>query len=169
MKFHNSPDPLFGRSRKKMRNRFSVRLLPLFLVLFISGAFTVSAQDMMNGPPIPLGNNGMEQYGKGRNTFLNFYQKWISPVKGGNKCPMHPSCSQYSKMAFDGLPKHLAYIRSCERILRCGNELYLYSTIEIDGITRWHDPLIMKRNIQDDAPAFNDQMDDISDGFIFQP
>jgi hypothetical protein len=28
--------------------------------------------------------------------------------------------------------------------LRCGNELYLYRKFRINGIDRWHDPVITK-------------------------
>lgn len=133
-------------SEKPITNRKLAFLCLLFLAFFSLRAYTCSAQDNMKGPFIRHSNNDFEKYGEGKNIFLNFYQKWMSPIKGGNKCPMHPSCSQYSKIAFESLPKYKAYIKSCERLLRCGKELYLYPTIQIDGITRWYDPLVIKRN-----------------------
>jgi putative component of membrane protein insertase Oxa1/YidC/SpoIIIJ protein YidD len=102
------------------------------------------AQDRMKGPFKHKSINHLEKYGEGKNTVLDFYQKWISQVKGGNKCPMYPSCSQYAKIAFQVLPWYKAYIKSLERLLRCGNELYLYPTVRIKGNIRWYDPVLIK-------------------------
>ncbi|MBN1999317.1 membrane protein insertion efficiency factor YidD [candidate division KSB1 bacterium] len=98
----------------------------------------------MKGPLKKNPVNQLEIYGKGHNFALNFYQKWISPVKGGNKCPMYPSCSQYAKISFQMLPWHVAYMKSCERLLRCGHELYLYPAVRIQGQIRWYNPVIFK-------------------------
>jgi len=100
-----------------------------------------SAQDREQSAPALESKNPLEVYGEGKNSFLNLYQKWISPVKGESKCPMYPSCSQYAKIAFLVLPWYEAYTKSCERLLRCGKELYLYPTIRINGEIRWYDPI----------------------------
>jgi putative component of membrane protein insertase Oxa1/YidC/SpoIIIJ protein YidD len=81
-----------------------------------------------------------EIYGSGSNTFLDFYQNFLSPVKGGNTCPMYPSCSQYSKILFQMQPMHQAYIGTLERVLRCGHELHLYPKRKVEGRLRWYDP-----------------------------
>ena len=101
-------------------------------------------KDKMNGPVKSPLKNLSEAYGRGDNTFLNMYQKWISPVKGGNTCPMYPACSQYAKIAFKVLPWHQAYSSSLERLLRCGNDLHFYPTIIINGQKHWHDPVFTK-------------------------
>ncbi len=59
---------------------------------------------------------------------------------------MYPSCSQYAKNAFHVLPWYEAYIKSLERLLRCGNELYLYRKVRINGTIRWYDPVITKES-----------------------
>ena len=79
---------------------------------------------------------------------LNFYQKWISPVKGGNLCPMYPACSQYAKITFRNLPWYEAYINSLERLLRCGNDLDSYPLIRINSRIYRYDPVIGKDSIQ---------------------
>jgi len=81
-----------------------------------------------------------EEYGTGDNAVLSFYQRWISPVKGGNLCPMHPSCSQYGKLLFQSQSALPAYIATCERLLRCGRELYLYKMVGINEGFHWYDP-----------------------------
>lgn len=114
-----------------------------------------SGQDKMRGPKGFNLPDHTEDYGKGNNFYLNFYQKWLSPVKGGNKCPMYPSCSQYAKIAFQKLPWFQAYCKSCERILRCGNELYLYPTIQINGSPRWYDPIIVPEATNENTTQTN--------------
>ena len=116
----------------------------ILIVLFYMTVLQGFAQNQMKGPIKGKNTNHLENYGEGSNTFLNLYQKWISPVKGGNKCPMHPSCSQYAKIAFQLLPWYSAYIKVFERLLSCGNELNLYSTVLIGGENRWYDPVFEK-------------------------
>jgi hypothetical protein len=82
-----------------------------------------------------------DEYGKGDNTILNFYQDWLSPVKGGNSCPMHPSCSQYSKITFTHNSSFKAFALSCERLLRCGHELDLYRPVVVDDMVKYYDPV----------------------------
>jgi putative component of membrane protein insertase Oxa1/YidC/SpoIIIJ protein YidD len=128
------------------------RLIILTILTFSNlHALQCFAQDGMKGPFKKKPINHFEKYGEGQNTFLNFYQKWISPVKGGNKCPkggnkcpMYPSCSQYAKIAFKVLPWYEAYTKSLERLLRCGRELYLYPAVQINDNIRWHDPVFIK-------------------------
>lgn len=81
-----------------------------------------------------------EIYGSGSNVFIDFYQEWLSPIKGGNTCPMYPSCSQYSKILFQTQPIYEAYIGTLERVLRCGHELHLYPKRKVEGGLRWYDP-----------------------------
>ena len=101
-------------------------------------------QDLMNGPVKPQSKNQSEIYGAGDNTFLNIYQKWISPIKGGNTCPMYPACSQYTKITFQVLPWYEAYTISLERLLRCGNDLSFYPLIMINDHLYWYDPVLFE-------------------------
>lgn len=119
--------------------RNEVKSLLFFLSVFILFV-PCFAQNRINSPFVEISPYSVESYGSGSNTFLNFYQKYISPVKGGNQCPMYPSCSQYSKILFSSLSVHKAYIGTFERILQCGRELHFYKPIEIGGLTRWYDP-----------------------------
>ncbi|MGE5682093.1 MAG: membrane protein insertion efficiency factor YidD [Bacillota bacterium] len=97
-----------------------------------------------------------EQYGSGSGFLLNFYQNNISPVKGVNKCPMHPSCSQYSKIAFKTLPAYVAYVKTFDRIIRCGHELGSYPEININGFIRWYDPV----SPEDESGLYADSIDE---------
>ena len=128
-----------------MKNQKRI-LLSLIFLSFFSPYHSIQcyAQDKMNGPSKIRSTCNDEKYREGKNFLFNFYQNWISPIRGSNNCPMHPSCSQYAKNAFQILPWYEAYTKSLERLLRCGNELYLYGTIRINGTDRWHDPVIRK-------------------------
>ena len=51
--------------------------------------------------------------------FIKFYQKFISPMLGSNKCRFTPSCSQY---AIEAISKHGFFkgiLLGLWRILRC--------------------------------------------------
>ena len=122
-----------------------------FLMIFATFVFINDsfAQDTMKGPFKNKNNYISESYGSGNNQFLNFYQKWISPVKGGDTCPMFPSCSQYAKISFELLPWYRAYPKSMERILRCGHEIYFYSKISVKKRLRWYDPVIKPETVNE--------------------
>jgi putative component of membrane protein insertase Oxa1/YidC/SpoIIIJ protein YidD len=116
-----------------------MRYLNFSIILFIIGA-PVFSQPKMQGPSNNTSVSSLESYGSGSNIILNIYQNWLSPVKGGNTCPMHPSCSQYSKILFASRSPYEAYIETLERILRCGHEPDFYKTIEINGVEKCYDP-----------------------------
>lgn len=119
----------------------------LFVFLFITNSFFF-AQNNMRGPKKTHERSEFELYGKGKNTILNFYQTWISPVKGGNLCSMHPSCSQYSKIAFAKKPSYNALMMTFDRLLRCGHELHFYKEIIIQNRRMFHDPIIDETNFE---------------------
>ncbi|MCD4818039.1 MAG: membrane protein insertion efficiency factor YidD [Candidatus Cloacimonetes bacterium] len=77
--------------------------------------------------------NSNLDYGSGNNSFLNFYQKWISPIKGGDTCPMHPSCSQYAKISFETNSFFAGYINTFSRLIECGRDRHLYFKILDDN------------------------------------
>lgn len=79
-----------------------------------------------------------EEYGSGANTVLDFYQREISPAKGGNRCPMHPSCSQYAKMAIAGNTAS-GMLKTFDRLMRCGQDAKTYQTHDKTG--KLYDPV----------------------------
>jgi putative component of membrane protein insertase Oxa1/YidC/SpoIIIJ protein YidD len=82
-------------------------------------------------------------YGSGSNVILNVYQRWISPVKGGNTCPMYPSCSQYAKILFEREVFPLAVAGTCDRLLRCGRDPGSYARVDAEGSTKMYDPPVV--------------------------
>jgi len=116
-------------------------VLSLIIIMLYPDNSTCRGSDKMNGPTGPRLKNDLEIYGEGDNFFINAYQKWFSPVKGGNTCPMHPSCSQYAKITFRVFPWYQAYIFSLDRLLRCGHELILYDVVRVQDRILWYDPV----------------------------
>jgi putative component of membrane protein insertase Oxa1/YidC/SpoIIIJ protein YidD len=126
---------------------YSVTIILIFISLLTLCIQSCQAQEMENESASTNAKTSLQYYGEGSNTFLDFYQKWISPIKGENTCPMYPSCSQYAKIAFEVLPWYKAYTLSLERLLRCGHELYLYPRVLINGQIKWYDRVSMNETI----------------------
>lgn len=71
-------------------------------------------------------------YGSGSMPLLNFYQKILSPLRVGKRCPMWPSCSQYAKLQLSRKNPFAAYAHVCDRLVRCGRDIHSYSDTTID-------------------------------------
>jgi putative component of membrane protein insertase Oxa1/YidC/SpoIIIJ protein YidD len=102
-------------------------------ISFLIAAFTTSAQQDSMLDSSTAGSSASAIYQSGSNTILDFYQKYISPIKGGNTCPMYPSCSQYAKILFEQESPQKAFIDICDRLLRCARDRESYPEIALDG------------------------------------
>jgi len=72
---------------------------------------------------------------------IKFYQNYISSVDG-NRCLMHPTCSQYCIEAFEKHGTLSGWIMCSDRLIRCGrDEKKLSDPIWIDGEKRSYDPV----------------------------
>ena len=72
---------------------------------------------------------------------LKFYRNTISRADG-HRCPMHPSCSEYSAQAFRKHGFIIGWIMTKDRLLRCGrDEVRLSEEVIVNGKTRTFDPL----------------------------
>lgn len=72
---------------------------------------------------------------------IQFFQKYISPIDG-NRCPMYPSCSAYSREAIQKYGFVKGWIMTCDRLLRCGrDELKHAPRVIIRGEVYCHDPV----------------------------
>jgi len=136
--FHAGVDRVVTPNRRGQGPVFS-SLLAL-LVLTAMGPPRCCPQAQMNAPPPAVRGRSVEEYGNGQGGVLDLYQMWLSPLKGNNRCPMYPSCSQYAKIGFERFNPLEAYVVSCDRLMRCGHELWMYDEVMVDGLLRWHDP-----------------------------
>ncbi|MDY6822565.1 MAG: membrane protein insertion efficiency factor YidD [Thermodesulfobacteriota bacterium] len=72
---------------------------------------------------------------------ISLFKKYISPIDG-DRCPMHPTCSQYSSNAFQKHGAIMGWIMTCDRLMRCGrNELAVSPRIFVNGKPKCHDPV----------------------------
>lgn len=66
--------------------------------------------------------------------YLNFYQKYLSPLKHTH-CRMYPSCSAYAKMVFATRSFPDAMVLTSDRLIRCGHDAQYYAKTHITGNT----------------------------------
>ncbi|MEO2240120.1 membrane protein insertion efficiency factor YidD [Dorea sp. YH-dor226] len=50
---------------------------------------------------------------------IRFYQKYLSPLKGGSTCKFYPTCSQYAIEAIEKYGAMKGGYLAVRRILRC--------------------------------------------------
>jgi len=71
---------------------------------------------------------------------LRFYQKFISPYDG-NRCPMYPTCSQYSMNAINKHGPIIGIIMTADRLIHEANEMDYAPLVQIGESTRFYDPV----------------------------
>jgi uncharacterized protein len=72
---------------------------------------------------------------------LVFFQKVISRADG-DRDPMYPSCSHYAATVFHRYNPVMAWILTCDRLLRCGHdEIRLAPQVFINGEQHAYDPV----------------------------
>ncbi len=72
---------------------------------------------------------------------FDFYHSHISSIDG-NRCPMYPSCSNYSKKVFEKHGFFMGSIMTFDRLIRCGgSELEFAEEIEVKGKKKCFDPV----------------------------
>jgi len=95
-------------------------------------------------------------------TVIDFYQgplNHCSAVRSG-ECPMHPSCSEYGKEAFEKHGFFIGGMIASDRLMRCGrDEVRLAPKIYVDGKLKFHDPLEENTFWWDEATGSADYAD----------
>ena len=108
-----------------------------FILLFFVAVYPASAQENNTKHP----NEADVSADKQGTLPIDLYQTHLSPILGG-KCPMYPSCSQYSK---DAINKHgllLGWFMTCDRLMRCGRDEVTQSRhVKIDHYDLCYDPV----------------------------
>jgi putative membrane protein insertion efficiency factor len=118
--------------KMKTKKKLFITILAIITTLMITPCFA----------DITDNNLHQNQDHSNANPFLfpiHLYRKYISGT-GGDRCPMHPSCSTYSLEAFEKHGVIKGWIMTCDRLMRCGrDELRLGSPVIIRGKTRTYD------------------------------
>ena len=76
--------------------------------------------------------------------FLNIYSEPLNHLAAVRRgaCPMHPSCSEYSRQAVEKHGFSLGWTIAMDRLLRCGrDELRRAPRVLVDGQWKYFDPL----------------------------
>lgn len=71
---------------------------------------------------------------------LSFYQKTIGPVNSG-RCPMYPTCSQYSVEAIRKHGPVIGIVMTADRLIHEHDEQNFATWIQVGGRHRFHDPV----------------------------
>ncbi|MCK5832681.1 membrane protein insertion efficiency factor YidD [bacterium] len=91
------------------------RIVPLFLILMFGVSFADSTGvDISEKGKGNNSNNTIKIVSKG---LLEFYQKYITDLDA-HRCPMEPSCSEFSKLAFKKTGPLRALLLTSDRLMR---------------------------------------------------
>jgi len=114
----------------------NIILIIIFIntVFFIPEIFSKNINNEKNNSAIEEKDISSMSY------FVRFYQKFIS-VFDGDRCPMYPSCSQYSLQCFKKHGFILGWIMTCDRLLHEPDEMNIAPIIIVDGKTLYFDPV----------------------------
>lgn len=65
----------------------------------------------------------------------------LSAVRRG-PCPMHPSCSEYTRQAMAQHGRIKGWLMAMDRLMRCGrDETRLAPTVRVNGQIKYYDPV----------------------------
>ena len=107
------------------------KVIIVFVVLFYSSqAIGQELEERVDGQIIKTGqtyfNSVLKKKEAATNDYINFYQKYISGIRG-QSCPMYPSCSNYGLKVFGETNFLSAFTMMSDRIIRCGHDHSNYS------------------------------------------
>lgn len=89
----------------------------------------------------PALNSSTAKASSAWSTPLKLFEMTISKADG-DRCPMYPSCSHYSRQAFERYNPIMAWILTADRLLRCGrDETRLSKPVIVQGRIRTKDTL----------------------------
>lgn len=112
-----------------------------FIVLGVMWGNAFAGQDVKVDDNPNVSNRSKEKHIEPLLFPIKFYRDCISSADG-NRCPMHPTCSQYCIEAFEKHGHIMGWIMCSDRLLRCGrDETKLSGPIWIDNVKRSYDPV----------------------------
>jgi putative component of membrane protein insertase Oxa1/YidC/SpoIIIJ protein YidD len=136
--------------------RFNSRLAPVFLfILVLAGsAHAESWGPWSASPDAPVNLSPSERGPEIRRTeqtspgiaatpflwLLTFYQKVIGPVNSG-RCPMYPTCSQFSVLAIRKHGPVVGIVMTADRLIHELDEQRFAPMIKVGNRYRFHDPV----------------------------
>ncbi len=71
---------------------------------------------------------------------VRFYKDYISPIDG-SRCPMYPSCSQYSIECFEKHGLITGWLMTCDRLFHEADEMKQTPIVLINDCYKFYDPV----------------------------
>lgn len=71
---------------------------------------------------------------------VRFYKYYISPIDG-SRCPMYPSCSQYSIECFEKHGFITGWLMTCDRLFHEADEMKQTPIVLINNRYKFYDPV----------------------------
>ena len=128
------------------RNMKIIRILLIIIIFSLFPRFvelSISNDDPFKGP---WGKN-TKTTSQIKKTTINplkhlvgFYKDYISPIDG-SRCPMYPSCSQYSIECFEKHGLIIGWLMTCDRLFHEADEMEQTPMILINNRFRFFDPV----------------------------
>lgn len=119
-------------------------VLLILSLLFLSTGTVTAEDDSFKGP---WEKNTKNSSSPTRDSSLNplkyfvkFYRDYISPIDG-DRCPMYPTCSQYSIECFEKHGLLIGWLMTCDRLFHEADEMKQAPFILVHGSYRFYDPV----------------------------
>ncbi|MFH1673319.1 MAG: membrane protein insertion efficiency factor YidD [Pseudomonadota bacterium] len=120
-----------------------ISFLILFSIFLFAGS-TAADDDPFKGPwdqnaktrAAPIHKSSVNPL----KSFVTFYRDYISPIDG-DRCPMYPTCSQYSIKCFEKHGLIMGWIMTCDRLFHEADEMKQVPMVMVNGRYRFYDPV----------------------------
>ena len=116
----------------------------MFSFLFLFARIAASGDDPFRGP---WGKNTRNTLFLAREQSLNplkslvkIFRDHISPIDG-DRCPMYPTCAQYSIECFEKHGLIIGWLMTCDRLFHEADEMKQATMIRVYGSYRFYDPV----------------------------
>lgn len=83
---------------------------------------------------------------------IGLYKGFISPIDD-HRCPMHPSCSSYSKECIQSRGAIIGLLATADRLHRCGHDIQFYQAVQARNASYYADPIPPERDKSNDLPG----------------
>jgi putative membrane protein insertion efficiency factor len=124
-----------------------IRILLIIIIFSLFPPFVGLSNSNDNIFKGPWGENTKSPSSKIQKTTLNplkhivrFYKNYISPIDG-DRCPMYPTCAQYSIECFEKHGLIVGWLMTCDRLFHEADEMKKAPLILINGRYRFYDPV----------------------------
>ena len=128
--FTNTTKQMLNIGNVLFKHAVITRVIILGFLFYSTQTTGQEQEERVDGQIITTGqtyfNSSLKKKETATNDYINFYQKYISGIRG-QSCPMYPSCSNYGLKTFGERNFISAFAMMSDRIIRCGHDHSNYS------------------------------------------